>query len=109
KGRTTAFTCRAGCKERDVAENRNAGPVKCNFWFAGARSRETRRPLSPNQLMPVVEGPTQQLVHPRAHRIACRLQRNQVYGAWFGRLQARKLLPMNGQDWRLISGAPERE
>src|SRR4051812_26565326 len=28
--RTTAFTCRAGCKERDVAKNRNAGPVKCN-------------------------------------------------------------------------------
>ncbi|HVS38800.1 MAG TPA: hypothetical protein VMS17_24805 [Gemmataceae bacterium] len=33
KGRgpiTTAFTCRAGCKERRVSENRNAGPVKCN-------------------------------------------------------------------------------
>src|SRR5262249_44508277 len=28
--RTTAFTCRAGCKERDVSEDRNAGPVKCN-------------------------------------------------------------------------------
>ena len=29
-GRTTAFTCRAGCKERVVSKNRNAGPVKCN-------------------------------------------------------------------------------
>jgi hypothetical protein len=29
-GTTTAFTCRAGCKERDVSKNRNAGPVKCN-------------------------------------------------------------------------------
>src|SRR2546423_1779925 len=28
--RTTAFTCRAGCKERDVSKNRDAGPVKCN-------------------------------------------------------------------------------
>src|SRR5262245_18415161 len=28
--RTTAFTCRAGCKERGVSKNRNAGPVKCN-------------------------------------------------------------------------------
>ena len=27
---TTAFTCRAGCKERDVSKNRHAGPVKCN-------------------------------------------------------------------------------
>jgi len=26
----TAFTCRAGCKERDASKNRNAGPVKCN-------------------------------------------------------------------------------
>ena len=25
-----AFTCRAGCKERDVSKNRHAGPVKCN-------------------------------------------------------------------------------
>src|SRR5262245_8240101 len=33
---TTAFTCRDGCKERDVAENRHAGPVKCNAWFGGA-------------------------------------------------------------------------
>jgi hypothetical protein len=32
--RTTPFTCRTGCKERDVAENRNAGPVKCKGWFA---------------------------------------------------------------------------
>ena len=31
---TTAFTCRAGCKERDVSKNRNAGPVKCNALFA---------------------------------------------------------------------------
>ena len=28
--RTTAFACRAGCKERDVSKNRHAGPVKCN-------------------------------------------------------------------------------
>src|SRR5437870_1120982 len=28
--RTTAFTCRAGCKELDVSKNRNAGPVKSN-------------------------------------------------------------------------------
>src|SRR5437879_9981627 len=33
--RTTAFTCRAGCKERDVSKNRNAGPVKCNALFGG--------------------------------------------------------------------------
>ena len=33
--RTIAFTWRAGCKERDVAKNRNPGPVKCNCWFAG--------------------------------------------------------------------------
>jgi hypothetical protein len=33
---TTAFTCRAGGKERDVSENRHAGPVKCNAWFATA-------------------------------------------------------------------------
>jgi hypothetical protein len=31
--RTTAFTCRAGCKERDVWKSRNAGPVKCNALF----------------------------------------------------------------------------
>jgi serine/threonine protein kinase len=24
------FTCRAGCTERDVSEDRNAGPLKCN-------------------------------------------------------------------------------
>src|SRR5262245_57136060 len=28
--RTTAFTCRAGNKERNVSKSRNAGPVKCN-------------------------------------------------------------------------------
>ena len=33
RGITTAFTCRAGCKERDVSENRNAVPVKCNALF----------------------------------------------------------------------------
>src|SRR5205807_5379960 len=33
--RTTAFTCRAGCKERDVSKHRNAGPVKCNALLAG--------------------------------------------------------------------------
>ena len=32
---TTAFTCRAGGKERDVVENRNAGAVKWNAWFGG--------------------------------------------------------------------------
>jgi hypothetical protein len=32
---TTAFTCRAGCKERDATKNRNAGPVKCNALFGG--------------------------------------------------------------------------
>jgi hypothetical protein len=31
---TTPFTCRAGCKELDVAESRDAGPVKCNGWLA---------------------------------------------------------------------------
>jgi len=31
--RTTAFTCRAGCKELDASKNRNAGPVKCNALF----------------------------------------------------------------------------
>ena len=31
--RTTAFTCRVGCKERDVSENRDAGPVKFICWF----------------------------------------------------------------------------
>src|SRR2546425_12679504 len=34
--RTTAFTCRAGCKERDVSKNRNAGPVKCNALLCPA-------------------------------------------------------------------------
>ena len=29
--RTTAFTCRAGCKQRDVSKNRVAGPVKCRI------------------------------------------------------------------------------
>ena len=37
--RTTAFTCRAGCKERDVAKNRNAGPVKCNASFGQVEAR----------------------------------------------------------------------
>ena len=27
---TTAFTCRAGCKERDASNNRHAGTVTCN-------------------------------------------------------------------------------
>ena len=31
---TTAFTCRAGCKERHVSKNRHASPVKCNALFA---------------------------------------------------------------------------
>ena len=31
---TTAFTCRAGCKEREVSKNWNAGPVKCNAWLS---------------------------------------------------------------------------
>jgi hypothetical protein len=31
---TTAFTCPAGCKERDVSKSRNAGPVKCNAWLS---------------------------------------------------------------------------
>jgi hypothetical protein len=30
-GLTTAFTCRAGCKERDVSKNRNAGPVSATL------------------------------------------------------------------------------
>src|SRR5437588_3992586 len=30
---TTAFTCRAGCKERDVWKDRNARPDKCNAWI----------------------------------------------------------------------------
>ncbi len=29
------FSGRAGCKERDVPKNRDAGPVKCNAWFGG--------------------------------------------------------------------------
>ncbi len=44
---TTAFTCRAGCKERGVSKNRNAGPVKCNALFGHMRGvhpmRETAR------------------------------------------------------------------
>src|SRR5262249_52219132 len=32
--RTTAFTCQAGCTERGVSKNRNAGPVKCNALLA---------------------------------------------------------------------------
>jgi len=31
--RTTAFTCRAGCKERDVTENHHACPIKCSALF----------------------------------------------------------------------------
>src|SRR5262249_9773024 len=46
-GRTTAFTCRAGCKERDVSENRNAGPVKCNPLFGGDRHGTSSRYFSP--------------------------------------------------------------
>src|SRR5438552_6960871 len=34
--RTTAFTCRAGCKERGVSKYRNAGPVKCNALLCPA-------------------------------------------------------------------------
>jgi hypothetical protein len=30
---TTVFTCRAGCKERDVTENHNPGPVVRNGSF----------------------------------------------------------------------------
>src|SRR5262249_48446398 len=37
-GVTTAFTCRAGCKERGVSKSRNAGPVKCNAWLSRIRS-----------------------------------------------------------------------
>jgi hypothetical protein len=50
--RTTPFTCRAGCKDRDVAKNRNAGPVKCKGWFAGGphpasyRCSQTNAPAS---------------------------------------------------------------
>jgi hypothetical protein len=33
--RTTAFTCRAGCKELDASKKRHAGPVKCNALFGG--------------------------------------------------------------------------
>ena len=35
-GQTTEFTCRDGRKERDVSENRNAGPLKCNDLLAAA-------------------------------------------------------------------------
>src|SRR5207244_3133670 len=46
--RTTAFTCRAGCKERDVSENRNADSVKCNALFGGvAISQLVYEPLQP--------------------------------------------------------------
>jgi hypothetical protein len=31
--RTTAFTCRAGRKEREVSGNRDAGPVNCSASF----------------------------------------------------------------------------
>ena len=41
---TTAFTCRAGCKERDVSESRNAGPVKCNGLVWRRLPRETLLP-----------------------------------------------------------------
>jgi hypothetical protein len=34
RGRTTAFTCRACRKERNVSENREAGPVNCDALFA---------------------------------------------------------------------------
>src|SRR5258708_19286630 len=46
--RTTAFTCRAGGKELDLSENRDAGPVKCNALFGGpwyAFIGRTPRPL----------------------------------------------------------------
>src|SRR3954467_10655927 len=42
-GRTTAFTCRAGGKERDVSEKRDAGPVKCNALFYGLLTGEQCR------------------------------------------------------------------
>ena len=34
---TTAVTCRAGCKERGVSKNRNAGPV--NAWCGASADR----------------------------------------------------------------------
>src|SRR5262249_26016219 len=33
-GRTIAFTCRAGCKERGVSKSRHAGPFRCNTWLS---------------------------------------------------------------------------
>src|SRR5690242_6233331 len=36
--RTPPFTCRAGCKERGVSENRNAGPVSATSWFGHTTS-----------------------------------------------------------------------
>src|SRR5437879_5977316 len=47
--RTTPFTCRAGCKEHDVSEYRNAGPVKCNCWILLMASMETSRRLVPSK------------------------------------------------------------
>ena len=44
--RTTAFTCRAGCKERDVSKNHHAGPVKCNVMVR--RTFHSHKPSLPH-------------------------------------------------------------
>jgi hypothetical protein len=44
---TTAFTCRAGCKEQDGSKNRDGGPVKCNGLVR-------RRPSFPKNGVPSV-------------------------------------------------------
>src|SRR5437879_11638099 len=63
--RTTAFTCRAGCKERDVSKKRNAGPVKCNALFAssvcsqcaGYQKGQLHRPHCPRRHPPSPQPP----------------------------------------------------
>src|SRR5207247_10924014 len=47
RGRTIAFTCPGRLQGTDVAENRNAGPVKCNALVrrpTGSRTEPLSRP-----------------------------------------------------------------
>src|SRR5689334_19572559 len=48
---TTAFTCQAGCKERGVSNNRNAGPVKCNGLVRPAVHRQHEPATTPASIM----------------------------------------------------------
>ena len=45
---------RAGCKERDVSENRNAGPVKCKVMVRPIRTSRRSPPV--NRPKPYVAG-----------------------------------------------------